>query len=126
MSSRIFKRKRTGGRGHPYRKKRKRELPGLPVETEVGEGDRRRKVRVRGGNVKVKLVTCQYANVSDPKTGETRKARILSVVKNPASREYSRRKVITRGAVIRTELGLARVTSRPGQDGVLNAILIEG
>jgi small subunit ribosomal protein S8e len=31
--------------------------------------------------------------------------------------------VITKGAEIETNLGLARVTSRPGGDGVINAVL---
>ena len=35
------------------------------------------------------------------------------------------RNIITRGATILTEIGLARVTSKPGQDGVVNAVLIE-
>jgi small subunit ribosomal protein S8e len=43
---------------------------------------------------------------------------------NPASMDYQRRKVITRGTIIKTEKGLAKVTSRPGQDGILNAVLI--
>jgi small subunit ribosomal protein S8e len=33
--------------------------------------------------------------------------------------------VITKGAIIETEKGLAKVVSRPGQDGVVNAVLIE-
>ncbi|HNJ81368.1 MAG TPA: 30S ribosomal protein S8e, partial [Methanoregulaceae archaeon] len=33
--------------------------------------------------------------------------------------------LLTKGAVIRTEMGRARIISRPGQDGVINAILLE-
>jgi small subunit ribosomal protein S8e len=40
--------------------------------------------------------------------------------------DYDRRGVITKGAEIETSLGIARVTSRPGNDGVINAILISG
>jgi len=36
-----------------------------------------------------------------------------------------RRNIITKGAVIKTEKGPARVTSRPGQHGIINAILLE-
>jgi small subunit ribosomal protein S8e len=46
-------------------------------------------------------------------------------VENPANPHYVRRNIITKGAVIKTELGNAKVTSRPGQDGVVNAALIE-
>ena len=35
------------------------------------------------------------------------------------------RGIITKGALIETELGKAIVTSRPGQDGVVNALLVE-
>ena len=48
----------------------------------------------------------------------------MRVVKNPVNVDYDRRGVITKGAVIETSLGLARVTSRPGQDGIINAVLI--
>jgi small subunit ribosomal protein S8e len=58
------------------------------------------------------------------KSGKTEKVEITRVVKNPANVDYDRRGVITRGAVIETSLGLARVTSRPGQHGVLNAVLV--
>jgi len=33
--------------------------------------------------------------------------------------------LLTKGALIETEIGLARVTSRPGQDGVVNAVRVE-
>jgi small subunit ribosomal protein S8e len=33
--------------------------------------------------------------------------------------------MITKGAVLKTELGRARVTSRPGQHGILNAVLMD-
>ncbi|HDN05822.1 MAG TPA: 30S ribosomal protein S8e, partial [Candidatus Bathyarchaeota archaeon] len=46
------------------------------------------------------------------------------VIRNPANVDYDRRGVITKGAIIETSLGLARVTSRPGQNGVINAVLI--
>ena len=66
-----------------------------------------------------------YANVTDPETKETKKVKILKVIANPASRDYERRGVITKGAIIRTELGDARVTSRPSQHGIINAVLIK-
>ena len=118
-------RKPTGGKIRPHRKKRKRELGSPPTETILGQDERKSFRRAMGGNVKVGLKAAVYANISDPSTGTTRKVRILQVVKNPASADYSRRGVITKGAIIKTELGLARVTSRPGQDGVVNAVLIE-
>jgi small subunit ribosomal protein S8e len=33
--------------------------------------------------------------------------------------------VLTKGAIIDTELGQARVISRPAQDGIINAVLMK-
>ena len=46
------------------------------------------------------------------------------VVENPANRHFVRRNIMTKGTVIETEKGKARITSRPGQDGTINAVLI--
>ncbi|MEM0007513.1 MAG: 30S ribosomal protein S8e [Candidatus Bathyarchaeia archaeon] len=119
----LHKRKPTGGKRRPYRGKRKFEQGSFPVETVLGE-PKRKVERGRGGNIKVKVLSEKYACVTDLKTGKTEKAEILRVVKNPANVDYDRRGVITKGAIIETSLGLARVTSRPGQNGVINAVLI--
>jgi len=50
--------------------------------------------------------------------------KILRVIKNPANVDYDRRGVITQGTIVETSLGTARVTSRPGQNGIVNAVLI--
>ncbi|MHA1594502.1 MAG: 30S ribosomal protein S8e [Candidatus Baldrarchaeia archaeon] len=113
----------TGALRKLARKKRKYEMGRPPVETTIGE-EKRKVVRARGGNIKVKLLQATYANVSDPKTGITKKVKILKVIENPANRDYSRRGIITKGAIVKTEIGDAVVTSRPGQDGVVNAVLI--
>lgn len=74
--------------------------------------------------MKVRVLSEKYACVTDLKTGKTEKAEILRVVRNPANVDYDRRGVITKGTIVETSLGLARVTSRPGQNGVINAVLI--
>ncbi|MEM1539585.1 MAG: 30S ribosomal protein S8e [Candidatus Bathyarchaeia archaeon] len=119
----LHKRKPTGGKKRAYRGKRKFEQGSFPVETVLGEPKRKIK-RGRGGNFKVKVLSDKYACVTDLKTGKTEKVEIVRVVKNPANVDYNRRGVITKGAIIETALGLARVTSRPGQDGVINAVLV--
>jgi len=119
----LHKRKPTGGKRRPYRGKRKFEQGSFPVETVLGE-PKRKIERGRGGNIKIKVLSEKYACVTDLKTGKTQKTQILRVVKNPANVDYDRRGVITKGAIIETSLGLARVTSRPGQNGVINAVLI--
>jgi len=119
-------RKFTGGlrRTLRARMRRKREMGRLTVHTTLADKDERKIVRVRGGNMKVRLKKVAYANVADPKTGKVQKVKILSLVENKAHRHFIRSNVITKGAIIETELGKARVTSRPNQDGVVNAVLM--
>ena len=64
------------------------------------------------------------AYVIDPKTNKTTKAEIVSVVENTANVHYVRRNIMNKGAIIETKLGKARVTSRPGQSGTINAVLL--
>ncbi len=117
-------RKPSGGKLRRHRKKRKYELGRFPAETVLGE--RKIKiVRTKGGNRKVRLFKDLYANISDPETNTTKRAKILKVEENPSNKDYSRRGVITRGTIIITEIGKAVVTSRPGQDGIINARLIK-
>ncbi|MEK6978329.1 MAG: 30S ribosomal protein S8e [Candidatus Hydrothermarchaeota archaeon] len=118
------KRKITGGRIKAHRGKRKHEMGREQVETGLGERKAKR-IRVRGGNSKVRLLTAQNANVINPKTKETKLVKILTVVENSANPHFVRRNIVTKGAVVNTELGKVRVTSRPGQDGNINAVLIE-
>lgn len=119
----LRKRKLTGGKKRAYRVKRKFESGTYPAETTLGE-PKRTSVRGFGGNMKIKTFTDNYASVTDPKSGKTEKAEILRVVRNKANVDYNRRGVITKGAEIETTLGIARVTSRPGSDGSINAVLI--
>jgi small subunit ribosomal protein S8e len=119
----MRKQKPSGGRRRAYRKKRKSELGSFPAETTLGELKRKTE-KERGGNRKFKLLSGKHVCVTDPKTGKTEKAEITRVAKNPANVDYDRRGVITKGAIVETSSGLARITSRPGQDGVLNAVLV--
>ncbi len=115
----------SGGRRRPHRGKRKYELGRFPTLTQLSDTDKIVAERIRGGNIKLRVKRVTSANVMDPSSGEAKKVRILRVVETPANREYARRGIIVKGAVIETELGLAKVTSRPGQDGVINAVLVE-
>ncbi|MFX0076375.1 MAG: 30S ribosomal protein S8e [Candidatus Hermodarchaeota archaeon] len=117
------KRKYTGKKYRHFRKKRKRELERPRIDTEIGQ-EKKKKQRVMGGNFKLKLFGTQYINVTDPGTNKTQKVRILGFEENLASKDLNRRHVLTKGAVVETELGNARITSRPGQHGVLNGVLV--
>jgi len=119
------RRKPSGGLYRPFRKPKKYELGRDYIPTLLSTTEIRRKIRVRGGNYKILLLRAAYANVSDPKTGMTKKVKVLRVIDNPANKNYARRSIITKGTIIETEVGLARVTSRPGQVGIINAVLIQ-
>jgi small subunit ribosomal protein S8e len=85
---------------------------------------KRRTIDSKGNYKKMPALRANMVNVTDPENNETYRAEIEDVEKNPANMDYQRRKVITRGTIIKTSKGRARVTSRPGQTGILNAILI--
>lgn len=117
------KRKYTGKKYKHFRKKRKRELERPTIDTVIAP-EKKKKQRVMGGNIKFKLFSSQFINVTDPNTNKTSKVRILRFESNEASKDFNRRHVLTRGAIVETELGNVRITSRPGQHGVLNGILV--
>ncbi|MFC7074674.1 30S ribosomal protein S8e [Halovenus rubra] len=115
-------RRRTGGRRRPKRDKRKHELGSEPTETQVGD-QKLKTVDTRGTNTKVRAITAETANIATDDGVVA--AEITNVVENPADPNYARRNIITRGAVLETGEGTARVTSRPGQDGQVNAVLVD-
>ncbi len=117
-------RKLTGGRKVAMRGRRKFEIDRYPNEAIAGATQIVTR-RTRGNNVKAAFKTAEYANVIDQEAKKVTRAKILRVTKNPANRDYERRGVISMGALIETEGGAARVVSRPGQNGVVNAILIK-
>ncbi|MEM0475861.1 MAG: 30S ribosomal protein S8e [Candidatus Norongarragalinales archaeon] len=130
----------SGGKRRPLRDKRRAHWGGFFARTkyeppkeeseaaEEKEGkprELRKSFRSRGGGRKVAAEKVFFANLATPSAGVVKKTRILNVVETPASRHYARENVIVRGAIIETEVGRARVTSRPGQHGVVNAVLLE-
>jgi small subunit ribosomal protein S8e len=121
---RLTKRKKTGGRKRAYRSHRIYEQGRQPVETLFGEV-KRKEVKGISRISKIKLVKADYVNVSNPATGATENLEILDVVRNPANADYNRRGVITKGTIVRTEKGLAKIVSRPGQDGSLSAVVYQ-
>ena len=116
------KRKDSGGKKRVNRKKRRFEKGFFPAETALGK-QKNKIIRKHGGNEKNRLLSVDQVNISDA-SGKTSKVEILRVIENPANVDYDRRGVITKGTIIATSLGTARVTSRPGQDGIVNAILV--
>lgn len=117
------KRKVTGGLYKNYRKKRKFELVSNATLTKVGKL-KIKKERIIGGNIKFRLLVADIVNVYNPNTKKYEKANIKTVIDNPANQHYVRRNIITKGAIVDTDKGKVRITSRPGQEGSLNGVLI--
>ena len=114
--------KESGAKYHDYRKKKKHELGRIPRQTKLGV-TRRKTIRVLGGNTKTFLFGHDSVNLrgADKKMV---KAKIITVVENAANRHFVRRNILTLGTIIETDKGKARITSRPGQEGTLNAVLV--
>ncbi len=112
----------SGGRRIALRTRRKFEINRYPNEPLAGEQKTVTR-KVRGKNVKTALVYAGFVNlVLDSKV---KKTKIIRVLENPTNNDYQRRGVITKGAIIETEDGKCKVVSRPGQDGVVNGILVK-
>lgn len=114
-------RKPSGGRLKLARGKRRYEIARARIDTHLGE-NKAKVLRVKGGNQKIRMLAVQSINVTDPAAGTTKRATIKTVSENAANTHYVRRNIITKGAVVETELGKVRVTSRPGQHGALNGV----
>ena len=113
----------TGAQIHLGRKKRKYELGSWPLMPKIAKEKIVLK-RTKGGGLKVKAHSVEFANVLNPKNREVKKVKIITVVQNTANPHFVRRNVVTKGCVVKTEIGNARVTSRPSQHGIVNAILL--
>ena len=104
--------------------KRKSRLGSDPTLTKIVKV-KKKIIRVIGGNKKERVLTTDIVNLFDKKTKKFSKAKVLQVVENSANRHYVRRNILTKGTVIKTDKGNAKITNRPGQEGMINAVLIK-
>lgn len=114
--------KTTGGRRHPLRIRRKYETDRYPNEPVNGAQITITR-RVRGNNKKTALKSIDFVNIA---TGEAKvkKTKILKVLENSTNNDYKRRGIITKGAILETQEGKCKVVSKPGQTGIVNAVLL--
>ncbi len=116
-------RKASGGRYTNIKTKRKVHLARQSTMTKLAE--RKAKVlRVLGGNIKRFLLSEKTINVAS-KDGKVQKTTIKNVIENKANPHLVRRNILTKGAIVETDLGKVRVTSRPGQQAVVSGVLVE-
>lgn len=79
---------------------------------------------MRGGALKTRLLFAEKVTVYDPKTKKHSRETIKNLVENPANAQYVRRNLITKGSIVETGKGKVKITSRPGQTGSLNGVLV--
>lgn len=117
-------RKISGGK---YKKQRKKKLYERGRQTRIVKlgSVKRKKIRTRGGNEKTVLLTTDEANIVNKNTKKTQKTKIKNVLETPSNRFLARQNILMKGAIIETELGRAKVTNSPGQEGSVQAILIQ-
>ncbi|MBN2052788.1 30S ribosomal protein S8e [Candidatus Woesearchaeota archaeon] len=118
------KRKPSGGRYTACRPKRRAQKGSMPTHTKVGEQVAKNS-KTKGGGLKTKLLFADKVNLLDPATRKYSIESIKTVLENPANRHFVRRNIMTHGTIIETSKGKARVTGRPGQEGMVNAVLIK-
>ncbi len=116
-------RKVSSGVKQAHRKKRLYDSGSRATLTRIGE-NKARTDRIKGGGSKMRVLMTKVVNVYDPKNKVFKKAAIRTVLENPANRHYARANIMTKGAIIDTEFGKAKITSRPGQEGAINATLM--
>ncbi|MBU5690102.1 MAG: 30S ribosomal protein S8e [Candidatus Aenigmatarchaeota archaeon] len=114
----------TGGKVHLNRKKKKYQRGSSSTLTSLGK-IKKRVDRRRFGIKKLRLVNIDFVNALNPKTKKSKKVKILDIVEHKDNLNYTRRGIITKGCIVKTEVGLVKITSRPSQTGDINGVIIE-
>ena len=120
----ISRRKPSGGRKVRARGKRSTEISTEKQLALIGES-KKKIYRRTGGNTLVRVLAADKVSINDPKTGKTTLGTIENVIENESDPNYVRRNVLVKGAIIETNKGRVKITSRPGKDGGINGVLIE-
>jgi len=122
-STQRSNRKVSGGRYISNRGKKLYELAGYNSMTRISENEKRKSIRTQGGNSRQVLLTANQINIAVK--GKVQKVAVTNVIENTANPNLVRRNILTKGAIVETPLGKARITSRPGQHAVVNGTLLD-
>lgn len=114
-------RKVSGGK---YKKPKKKKLTGRPSQVRaIKLGNKKTKtLRTRGGTKK--LISFFNNTVNITTKGKGKKSIIKNVLETPSDTFLARQNVLVKGAIIETELGKAKITNRPSQEGIVQAKLL--
>ncbi len=124
ISQERSKKKVSGSRYISLRKKKKFELGRDPTSSKLGKR-KTKLIRTMSGKRKEITMYSDKVNIINPKTKKSKIVKIKNVIENSANRHFVRRNILTKGTIVETEIGKAKISSRPGQEGSLNAILIK-
>lgn len=116
--------KSSGGKYHKFRKKKKHELKKQERIVKLGK-EKRKKIRIRGGNAKVILLSTDVCNLINKKTKKSEKVKIKNVLETPSNKFLARQNILMKSAIIETEKGKAKITNRPSQEGCVQAELLD-
>jgi small subunit ribosomal protein S8e len=117
-------RKITGGKYRDFRKKKKHSLEGIPRKVKLRE-TKQKTIKGRGKTIKNVLLSTDKANIIDPKAKKAKKATITNVLETPSNRFLARQNILVKGAIIETDIGKAKITNRPSQEGSVQAVLVQ-
>jgi small subunit ribosomal protein S8e len=119
-----YGRKISGGKYHKFRKRKLHSIAGITRKVKLRE-TKSKIIRSRGGDKRIVLLCANYANVYNPQTKKSKKSKILNVIETPSDRFLARQNILVKSAIIETELGKARITNRPSQEAMVQAVLLE-
>lgn len=114
--------KGTGGKRGRASDKKLRFMGGPFTATKVGKEDLRQRRTARGSTSKIKLKAAKFISVLTPQGMKC--VAMRNVLETPDNRHHARQNIVTKGAVVDTEIGKVKVTNRVGQDGVVNGRLL--
>jgi len=115
-------RKSTGGKYKKARKKKFHEKAGIATTPKLGEQKNKTK-RKQGGSKKTITLSTDIANITNNKT--SKKVKITNVIETPSNTFLARQNILTKGTIIKTDIGKAKITNRPSQEGHVQGILIK-
>jgi len=114
-------RKATGGK---YKRPKKKKKDGRLAQTRIVKlaAKKTKTLRVKGGAKKTVTLSNNKANIIH--NGKSTVVEIKNVLETPSNIFLARQNVLVKGAIIETELGKAKITNRPSQEGNVQAVIL--
>ncbi|HKL24588.1 MAG TPA: 30S ribosomal protein S8e [Candidatus Nanoarchaeia archaeon] len=117
-------RKITGGKYKKPHKKKLQERPGEKKTIYLGE-EKRKSKRSMGGSKKTFLLKGKYISIPTSSGKKHKKLEIKNVVETPSNRFLARQNILTKGTIVETPEGNAKITNRPTQEGTINGVFVK-